>query len=220
MCTESTIRADILNAWLCFVGLRILNFVIFVDRIAIEIFLPVLLSAAWVPPALSVGAVAAIFGLQRLAWPVQFKEFQAAVHSQLYEHDDMGYGITGLLHGTHLSFMLHAGAVLLFAVYLWWVRSERDAGWLAALLILCVFANPRPIHYDVAVAAVPAVYLLSASFRRSPALSGVCVSILLLSFSRSVPVGMLEFMVFPLAMYVFLRMDGQPVHHPEDQQQR
>jgi hypothetical protein len=183
------------------------------------LLLPTLISAAWIPSAVSIGAVGAIFGIQRLAWPVQFKEFQAAVHSQLYEHGDLGYGITGLMHGTHMSFIVHVGAVLLFVVYLWWVRSDRDAGWLAALLILCVFANPRPIHYDVAVAAVPAVYLLSTSFRRSPALSGVCVSILLLSFSRSVPVGMLEFMMFPLAMYVILRMYGQPIHHPEEQKQ-
>jgi hypothetical protein len=155
------------------------------------LLLPVLMTARWIPATLTVTAVGSLFTIQRVTVPLLFKGFKDAIRSQLATHGDMGMGIPALFHGASMSIVLHFGLVCAFFVYMWHSRRYRENPvWLAGALVLCFFANPRPLNYDIAVAALPALYILSESFRKLPALSGCCMAVGLLLFSRSVGIGM------------------------------
>ena len=168
------------------------------------LLLPLLWGAGWIPSALTVASVGSAFAVQRAVAPRLFKEFEAAVHSQLITHGDIGVGIPSLFHGSHLSLplLLHFFVVAFFALCMWITRLHRDnPTWISTVLVLCVLANPRLIHYDIAVATVPTFYVLANCFRRSPALAGLWSVVLFLLFSLSLHRGMLGLLFSPLAVY-------------------
>lgn len=166
------------------------------------LLLPCLWGAGWIPSALTVASVGFTFAVQRVVAPRLFKEFEAAVHSQLVTHGDIGFGIPSLLHGSHIALILHFFVVAISALCMWITRQNReDPAWISAVLVLCALANPRLIHYDILIAAVPTFYILSNSFRRSPKLAGLCSVILFLLFSLSLHKGMLGLLFSPLAVY-------------------
>ena len=166
------------------------------------LLLPLLWGATWIPSAITVASVGATFALQRALAPRLFKEFEAAVHSQLVTHGDMGFGIPSLFHRSYIALILHFFVVVVFALCLWITRMHRnDPMWICAVLVLCVLANPRLIHYDISAAAVPTFYILANCFRRSPPLAGLCSATLLLLFSLSLHKGILGLLFSPLIVY-------------------
>jgi hypothetical protein len=166
------------------------------------LLLPLLWGAGWISSALTVASVGATFAVQRVVVPRLFKEYEAAVHSQLVTHGDMGVGILSLFHGSPKSIILHFILIVAFALCLWSTRAHRnDPTWISAVLVLCVLANLRLLHYDISVAAVPTFYVLANCFRRSPALAGFCSAALFLLFSQGLHRGMIALLFAPLAVY-------------------
>lgn len=166
------------------------------------LLLPLLWGAGWIGSALTFASVAATFAVQWAVAPQLFKEFETAVHSQLVTHGDMGVGIPSLFHQPQISLFLHFLVIAVFALCMWITRSHRDdPAWISATLVLCVLATPRLIHYDIAVAAVPTLYVLANGFQRSPKLAGLCSVVLFLLFSLSLHKGMLGLLFSPLAVY-------------------
>jgi hypothetical protein len=166
------------------------------------LLLPLLWGAGWIGSILSVASVGAAFGVQWAVAPRLFKEFETAVRSQLVTHGDLGVGIPSLFHKLHISLLVHFVVIAIFALCMWIARPHRnDPAWISAVLVLCVLANPRLIHYDIAVAAVPTLYVLANGFQRSPRLAGLCCVVLFLLFSLSLHKGMLGLLFSPLAVY-------------------
>lgn len=166
------------------------------------LLLPLLWGAGWIPSALTVASVGAAFAVQRVVVPRLFKEYVAAVHSQLVTHGDVGVGILSLFHGSTKPIILHFLLIVAFALCLWSTRVHRnDPTWISAVLLLCVLANLRLLHYDISVAAVPTFYILANCFRRSPALAGLCSAALFLLFSQGLHRGMIALLFAPLAVY-------------------
>lgn len=167
------------------------------------LLLPLLWGAGWIGSTLSVASVGATFGVQWALAPRLFKEFEMAVRSQLVTDGDIGVGIPSLFHNWHISVLMHFLVIAIFTLCMWMTRPHRnDPAWISAILVLCVLANPRLIHYDIAVAAVPTLYVLANGFQRSPKLAGLCSVVLFLLFSLSLHKGMLGLLFSPLAVYV------------------
>jgi hypothetical protein len=165
------------------------------------LMLPILACAEWISTVAVIGTVAGVFALQKAIAPVLFRGFLDSLRSELVAHHDLGKGLLAMFHGDPEILVPHFVLVGCLAAYMWHTRDRRNtAVWMSGALVLCVFANPRPIGYDLAVAGIPAFYILTNAFRKSMTLASCCMAALLLIFSRSVDTGMLAFMVGALTV--------------------